>query len=137
MPVPKGKEDLYGKIAGHMQNLGKSLGEAKNIADRAVKVKKNKKVNKKSKFIFIFLLLLPVCIEAKCVEVKRNLTITHRFEKLTGYPHGRKGYVVDHINPLCAGGLDSVENMQWQTLKDSYLKDIQERKYCKSLWEHK
>jgi len=39
MPVPKGKEELYGKIAGHMQNLGKSLTEAKNIADKAVGVK--------------------------------------------------------------------------------------------------
>ncbi len=137
MPVPKGKEELYGKIAGHMQNLGKSLQESKDIADRAVKVKKKKKVNKKSKFIFILLILLPVSVNAKCIVVERNLTITHRFERLTGFPKGRRGYVVDHIKPLCAGGLDSVENMQWQTLKDSYLKDIQERKYCKSLWNHK
>ncbi len=36
MPVPKDKEALYGKIAGHMQNLGKSLTEAKDIADKAV-----------------------------------------------------------------------------------------------------
>lgn len=36
MPVPKGKQELYGKIAGHMQNLGKSLSEAKDIADAAV-----------------------------------------------------------------------------------------------------
>ncbi len=50
MPVPKGKQSLYGKIAGHMQNLGKSLSEAKNIADRAVGVKKGKKLNSKSKF---------------------------------------------------------------------------------------
>jgi hypothetical protein len=50
MPVPKGKQKLYGKIAGHMQNLGKSFEEAKDIADRAVKVKKNTKVTKRSKF---------------------------------------------------------------------------------------
>ncbi len=43
MPVPKKKQKLYGKIAGHMQNLGKSLPEAKDIADRAIKVKKEKK----------------------------------------------------------------------------------------------
>src|SRR6266567_3676571 len=134
MPVPKGKEELYGKIAGHMQNLGKSLEEAKDIADRAVKVKKNKKVYKKSKFIFIFLLLLPIYVESKCIIPERNLTIMHRFEKLTGYPKGRKGYVVDHITPLCAGGEDKIENMQWQLAKDSYIKDIQERKYCRSLW---
>jgi len=50
MPVPKGKEELYRKVVGHMQNLGKGLKESKNIADRAVKVKKSKKVNKRSKF---------------------------------------------------------------------------------------
>lgn len=46
MPVPKGKQDLYGKIVGHMQNLGKSREESKDIADRAVVVpKKGKKTH--------------------------------------------------------------------------------------------
>jgi hypothetical protein len=43
MPVPKSKEKLYGKIVGKNINEGKSVSEAKNIADRAVKVKKEKK----------------------------------------------------------------------------------------------
>ncbi len=37
MPVPKDKQALYGKIVGHMMNKGKSLDEAKDIADRAIK----------------------------------------------------------------------------------------------------
>ena len=37
----------------------------------------------------------------------------------TGYPHGRPGYVVDHIIPLKRGGADAPWNMQWQTITDS------------------
>ncbi len=44
-----------------------------------------------------------------------------------------KGYVVDHIKPLCAGGLDDPSNMQYQAKRASYRKDIQERAYCRKL----
>jgi hypothetical protein len=40
------------------------------------------------------------------------------------------GYVVDHIVPLCAGGADRQENMQWQPLAESMIKDNQERQLC-------
>jgi 5-methylcytosine-specific restriction endonuclease McrA len=33
----------------------------------------------------------------------------------TGYPHGRPGYVADHVIPLKRGGADASWNMQWQT----------------------
>jgi hypothetical protein len=36
MPVPKGKQKLYGKIVGHLQNLGIGREEAKDKADSAV-----------------------------------------------------------------------------------------------------
>lgn len=52
MPVPKKKQKLYGKVIGHMINTGKSQAEAKNIADKAVKVDvdtKKKKTTKKGK----------------------------------------------------------------------------------------
>lgn len=41
------------------------------------------------------------------------------------------GYVVDHIWPLCAGGCDNPENMQWQTVKQSRAKDRLERILCR------
>lgn len=49
MPVPKGKQKIYGRILGRMINSGKSKDEAKDIADRAVKHKEVKDSNLKSK----------------------------------------------------------------------------------------
>lgn len=50
---------------------------------------------------------------------------------LTGKPSGAcKGWVVDHVVPLCAGGADKPANMQWQTRADSLEKDKLERKQC-------
>ena len=37
MPIPKGKQKLYSKVIGHMINSGKSQGEAKAIAEAAVR----------------------------------------------------------------------------------------------------
>jgi len=47
--------------------------------------------------------------------------------KQTGYPKGRKGYVVDHIVPLECGGSDTTANMQWQTVAEGKIKDRTER----------
>ena len=47
--------------------------------------------------------------------------------KRTGYPKGRKGYVVDHIVPLECGGADVPSNMQWQTVQEAKIKDRTER----------
>ncbi|HVB33764.1 MAG TPA: HNH endonuclease signature motif containing protein [Patescibacteria group bacterium] len=49
----------------------------------------------------------------------------------TGYPHGRHGHVIDHIDPLACGGLDAPSNMQWQTIAAAKAKDKVERKHCK------
>jgi hypothetical protein len=49
MPVPKKKQKLYGKVVGHMQNVGYGYEEAKDIADRAVKAKPKGKKTAKAK----------------------------------------------------------------------------------------
>jgi len=41
----------------------------------------------------------------------------------TGYPKGRKGYVVDHIKPLECSVADVPSNMQWQTVQEAKIKD--------------
>lgn len=43
------------------------------------------------------------------------------------------GHVVDHIKPLCLGGADLPENMQWQTVKEGKTKDQVERELCRAL----
>lgn len=43
------------------------------------------------------------------------------------------GWIVDHKVPLCAGGADDPQNMQWQAVAVSYLKDADERRLCRWL----
>lgn len=56
-------------------------------------------------------------------RIKRSGSARHQFMLQTGYPHGRKGYVIDHIVPLKHGGADSPNNMQWQTKEEAKAKD--------------
>jgi hypothetical protein len=53
----------------------------------------------------------------------RNEAAKREFLRQTDYPHGRPGYVVDHIVPLKRGGCDCPSNMQWQTVAEAKAKD--------------
>lgn len=41
------------------------------------------------------------------------------------------GYHVDHITPLCAGGPDRPDNMQWITKEDHRFKTLVDVKECR------
>jgi hypothetical protein len=60
-------------------------------------------------------------------RIKRSEEARKDFMKQTGYPNGRKGYVVDHVVPLECGGADAPSNMQWQTVAEAKIKDRTER----------
>ena len=81
-------------------------------------------------FIIIFGLLTGIIspVSAATTATCRSASVKHKFDKLNGFPNGRKGYVVDHVCALECGGLDIVENMQYQTITEGKLKDKWERK---------
>jgi hypothetical protein len=56
-------------------------------------------------------------------KIQRNESAKRDFMKQSGYPHGRPGYVVDHIVALKRGGKDVPSNMQWQTVEEARAKD--------------
>jgi hypothetical protein len=64
-------------------------------------------------------------------RIARSAAAKDAFERQTGYPHGRPGYVVDHIKPLACGGADAPNNMQWQTIEAAKAKDRTERVGCR------
>ena len=63
----------------------------------------------------------------KCSTCERSAKAKHDFERQSGYPHGRPGYVIDHVKPLECGGADAPSNMQWQTIAAAKAKDRTER----------
>jgi hypothetical protein len=56
-------------------------------------------------------------------KIQRSESAKREFLKQSGYPHGRPGYVVDHVVPLKRGGADAPNNMQWQTVEEAKAKD--------------
>jgi hypothetical protein len=56
-------------------------------------------------------------------RIIRSEAAKRAFMSMTGFPHGRPGYVVDHIIPLKRGGADAPSNMQWQTIAEGKAKD--------------
>jgi len=75
-------------------------------------------------FLAFILAFDPKITEASC----RSQTQKHHFDVREGYPHGRKGYVVDHVCALECGGIDDPVNMQYQTYAAGKAKDKWERK---------
>lgn len=47
--------------------------------------------------------------------------------------HGRAGYELDHIIPICSGGADTEDNLQWQPLAEAHEKDRVEAYACREV----
>ncbi len=90
----------------------------------------------------IFIALLFVLLSISAYAVDRSQTEKRHFAKAHTCPStgmsvpSCKGYRIDHIVPLCAGGRDVASNMQWQKYDVSILKDRIERAYCLCLRRH-
>lgn len=67
-------------------------------------------------------------------RIARSTTQVAHFKKANACPATGKiqkscpGYVVDHVIALCKCGPDNPTNMQWQTVKESKIKDKTECK---------
>lgn len=94
----------------------------------------NKNINK---LLLIFLLIFPICtlgVTKRSYIARSNFIKTNPCpNNLNIYKNKCPGYIVDHIVPLCAGGLDSPINMQWQTIKEAKDKDKLEWKKCAAI----
>jgi hypothetical protein len=79
-------------------------------------------------FIKIMMLLFLASIVAMSTpdanaSICRNSAVKRQFDREQGYPHGRKGYIVDHVCAIGCTGKDITANMQYQTIEASKKKD--------------
>lgn len=73
------------------------------------------------------------CKPARSQVEKRAFVRTHPCPATRKSTTSCRGYVIDHVLPLCAGGPDKASNMQWQTLKAAAAKDRLEVAFCACL----
>ena len=70
-----------------------------------------------------------LCAQPLCVDghpAHRSPDVTY-----AGLPP-KHGYQRDHIIPLCLGGPDTRDNLQYQPIAEAKLKDAQERQACEA-----
>jgi hypothetical protein len=67
-----------------------------------------------------------ICTRDSHGRIARSPEARQEFMTQTGYPHGRPGYVADHVIPLKRGGAAEPWNMQWQTIAEGKAKDATE-----------
>lgn len=80
------------------------------------------------------LLMSPVAAEAanRSHQAKSDFQRQHPCPA-TGNARGAcPGYVIDHVQPLCAGGADKPANMAWQSVAEAKAKDRLERQQCRA-----
>lgn len=79
------------------------------------------------------------CIALALPVGARDSRVPREFKRLhvcpaTDLPRGPcPGWIIDHIIPLCAGGPDRIDNLQWQMTADAKAKDREEARLCRAL----
>lgn len=87
-------------------------------------------------FVSAFFTPAEACEAQRSAAARAEFMRTHvcpKDNKIHTPKQGCKGYVIDHITPLCAGGRDHPSNMQYQEYYASLKKDTLERKQCRAL----
>ncbi len=84
-----------------------------------------------------FVLALFALLTGDSSAAARSKSVIRQFKAAhpcpsTALPHGPcPGWIIDHIVPLCLGGADALNNLQWQTIADARTKDRSERAACR------
>lgn len=85
----------------------------------------------------LLVIVVSICLSMPAeARIKRSAKAIATFKKMypcpsTGLTKGScPNYIIDHVEPLCAGGLDDPVNMQWQTVDEAKEKDRLERMIC-------
>ena len=84
--------------------------------------------------LLLAILVFNLPVEAKIKRSHKAIAMfKHQYACPSSGMHKGKclGYVIDHVEPLCAGGVDAPINMQWQPILESKVKDKLERKLCR------
>ena len=81
-------------------------------------------------------LLLPLAAEAR---TERSAAQVLSFKRHNPCPATQlrrgacPGWQVDHVQPLCSGGPDTVANMQWLSIEEHRVKTRQDVRVCRYL----
>ena len=84
----------------------------------------------------LFLALL-TCVSHPEARTHRSATEIRAFKRATPCPSTQlrrgacPGFEVDHVQPLCSGGPDTVANMQWLSVADHRVKTRQDVRLCR------
>lgn len=82
---------------------------------------------------------IAICMGGAHAQTHRSTDEVLAFKRQNPCPstQGRRGacpgYQVDHVMPLCAGGADKTENMQWLSVVDHRAKTRQDLRVCRYL----
>lgn len=101
-------------------------------------------MNRKARKIAVSISIIALVIAAllgyriySVVHIKRDPRNVRMFLKENGLSGIPRGYQVDHIMPLCAGGDDSPDNMQLLTIREHKRKTRDDVRKCRDMWERK
>jgi hypothetical protein len=84
-------------------------------------------------------LLLALALTACASAAPRSKAVRAEFMRehpcpATGATRGAcVGFVADHVEPLCAGGVDAPQNLQWQSVEEAKAKDRLELARCRAM----
>jgi D-alanine-D-alanine ligase-like ATP-grasp enzyme len=88
-----------------------SKGAGKKTATTKAKAKKSAKAAREKRQSSVKTPAVSVARDERG-HIQRSDAARHAFARQTGYPHGRTGWVIDHVVPLACGGTDAPSNMQ-------------------------